>query len=472
VGSRAGFAKAVGLAAALAGLVGCRQILGLDVTPDASAGPAVEAGSPADAGYDAGVLGCGLPATAPSCDTCSRANCCNQSTACAADTMFCAPYETCLGACNGDPACRSQCTIDHPVPATNSAPVSALSACLAAHCEKECGLGCGAFAGYFSEPDAAAACQSCIQQNACQHARACGSSAQCDAFWRCFLACPTLDCKQACVAAEDAGLTAFRPLFQDFSGTCSTACGFGSYWACVGHIGYPVASKMVTWTDWVYDVATQMPVADASVSICNNCPCPTPSFPVLAQGQTDPNGFFTLQFPLTLAPSGQAQSLCVQTSAAGYMTTFFYPGFPFSEPSSSIKDSLEPNVSLGLVLFTAANEEQDLVGLGGTYDPSRGMLAAGVFDCLINAADGVTVSVASNDPLIVPVGAIDGGADAGPTALSGGLPGTGHAVFLNVAPGSYVVTARPPGFDKPIDSVTVNVAAGTLTQVGVFPAPH
>jgi hypothetical protein len=273
---------------------------------------------------------------------------------------------------------------------------------------------------------------------------------------------------------HDAGVADFKPLFQDFSGTCAVPCGFGNYWACAGHIGYPTArSRTVTWTDWVYDVATQAAVPDAGVSICTNCPCPTASFPVLAQGATDADGFFTLQFSQTLSPNGQAQTVCAQTTAAGYMTTFLYAGFPFSEPGSSVKDSLEPGVSLGLVLFTAANAQQDITSLGGTYDPMRGMIAAGIFDCLINPANGVRVTInsSSNDPLVLPVVAIDGGAGAGPTTLSGGLNTDGHAVFLNVPPGSYVVTATPPGMDRPIDQITVNVAARTLTQVGVFPAP-
>ena len=98
---------------------------------------------------------CGLPYGTTTCASCASTSCCAESNACVGDPDFCAPYESCLGACNGDPACRSKCTIDHPVPAVNAAPVSALSACLVSHCEDECGLACGGFAGYLSMPDAA-----------------------------------------------------------------------------------------------------------------------------------------------------------------------------------------------------------------------------------------------------------------------------------------------------------------------------
>jgi hypothetical protein len=460
------FGKAFGIALAAPGLLACRQILGLDVSP------AGEPGASADAGSDAGAGACGLPSGTSTCASCARENCCAESTSCAADSVFCAPYESCLAACVGDPACRSKCTIDHPVPGTSSDPVSALGACLAAKCETQCGLTCGGFAGYLSEPDTSAGCQSCLTQNACANALACGSSADCDAFWRCYLACPTLDCKDACVERHDAGVAAFAPLFKDFSGTCAQPCGFGHYWACAGRIGYPTSkSPTASWTNWVYDEGTQAGVPGANVSICSNCPCPTASFPLLAQGQTGADGFFSLQIPQVLSPNGQSQPLCVETTASGYATTFLYTGFPFSEPTSSIKDSLGPYVSLGLVLFAASNVQQDTTALGGTYDPMRGTIAAGIFDCLTNPADGVYVSIDKSDPLIVLAAPVDAGADAGLTTLSGGFNTDGHAVFFNVAPGSYTLTATPKGLSQPIDQITVNVASGTVTQVGVFPAP-
>lgn len=452
-------------------LPACRQILGLDVPPDAQTASAPEGGALADGGSDA-ASACDLASDTATCASCVRDNCCGEWSSCAADAVFCAPYESCLSACNGDAACRSQCTIDHPIPASSAALVSALGACLAANCETECGLTCGAFAGYLSEPDTSADCKSCLEQNACPHARACGSSAECDEFWRCFLACSTVDCKDACVEAHDAGAAEFKPLFQDFSGTCAGPCGFGNYWACVGRVGFPAAkSPSVTWTNWVYDVGNQAPIADAAVSICGDCPCPAANSPLLGQGQTGADGFFTVQAQQVRNPNGQAQPFCVQTNASGYLTSFLYPGLPFSEPSSSIKDSLEPYVSLGIVLFPESNIKQDVTALGGSYDPMRGTIAAGIFDCLANPADGVFVTLDSNDPKVVLAVPVDAGSGAGLTTRSGGLNTVGHAVFFNVAPGSYALSARPPGFTRPIDQIMVNVAASTVTQVGVFPAP-
>jgi hypothetical protein len=354
----------------------------------------------------------------------------------------------------------------------SSGPVSALSACLAANCETACGLTCGAFAGYLSEPATSGACESCLEQNACLDARTCGSSADCDAFWRCVRACPTIDCKEACPRDHVTGVAEFRNLFQDFSGACAQSCGFGSYWACAGHIDYPVAkAPVVNFTNWVYDISNQLPVANATLSVCANCPCPTAQFPLLAHGKTGIDGYFSISVPLNQASNGKAQLFCIQTSAGAYDTSFFFPGLPYSEPSTSILDALGPPVSLGLVLFSETNMQQDVANLGGVYDPTRGMIAAGIFDCFANPANNVLVSIDSNDPLAVLAEPVDAGADAGLATLSGGYNTNGHAVFFNLAPRTYVLTATPPGLSKPVGQVTVNVAPQTVSQCGLFPGP-
>jgi hypothetical protein len=459
------------MACAALGLVACRQILGLDVAPE---------GQKADGGSDGSGSCSTFPGTAE-CQSCTLTQCCSESSACAQDPN-CTQYETCLATCKGEPYCRSVCTETHPVPAMSSAAVSALSACLAANCESECGLTCGGFAAYLSDHTTSAMCQQClIDNNACPHAQACASSADCDAYWRCVVACPTIDCKEACPLDHDAGFAQFKTLFQDFSGVCAPKCGFGSYWACAGHVaGYPVPKAGLThlnWTNWLYDVGNQAPVVGATVTACANCPCPTPTFPMLGHAQTGPDGFFTLNIQLTRASNGQAQLFCIETNAPGYDTTFFFPGLPFSEQNTTIKDGLGPPVSLGLLAFSPSNVQGFVNGLFmsshkmGQYDPTRGVIAAGIFDCFANPANGVLVSIGSNDPLAALADPVDGGADAGLATLSGGGNTNGHAVFFNLEAGSYVITATPPGLSTPVDQVTVTVASGTVSQVGVFPSP-
>jgi hypothetical protein len=416
-----------------------------------------------------------MPPDAGACESCTASKCCPESNACAKDQNFCGPYEACLAACNGDPTCRSHCTIDNPVPSTSSGAVSALSSCLVANCEAECGLTCGAFAGYLSEPAQAAGCEGCLEQKACPHALTCGASTDCDAYWRCVLACPTIDCKEACPLHHAAGYAEFKTLFQDFSGTCATSCGFGSYWACAGNVGYPVPkAQTLTWTNWVYDAFNQMPVSGATLLVCSsNCPCNL-TYPMIAQGTTGTDGFFTLSIPVKYDSTGQQQLFCIETHAAGYDTSFFFPGLPFSEPNTSSKDGLGPNVSLGLIVFSASNIQTYVMSLPGGHsqDPARGVIAAGIFDCFANpAADGVLVSIGTNDPLAAPSDPVDAGADAGLSTLTGGRNTAGHAVFFNLEAGSYVVTATPPGFSNPVGKVAVTVAPSTVSQLGVFPSP-
>jgi hypothetical protein len=80
---------------------------------------------------------CGLAYGAAACASCAGAHCCAMSTACAVDPA-CSAHESCVGACNGDPKCRSQCTVDHPAGASSQ--VAILGSCLAANCEAECAL--------------------------------------------------------------------------------------------------------------------------------------------------------------------------------------------------------------------------------------------------------------------------------------------------------------------------------------------
>jgi hypothetical protein len=358
------------------------------------------------------------------------------------------------------------------VPATSSGPVSALSACLAAKCENQCGLTCGAFAGYLSEPATAGACETCLEQNGCSDERTCGTSADCDALWRCIRACPTIDCKQACPHDHATGFAESANLFNDFSGLCMLPCGFGNYWECAGHIDYPVAKAPVTtWTNYVYDISDRLAVPNATLLVCANCPCPTAEFPLLAQGTSNLQGYVTIPIPLKQASNGQAEPFCIQVSAPGLDNTFFFPGIPYSEPSISINDALGPPVSLGMVLFSADNIKKVIGSLGGTYDPARGMIAAGIFDCLANPSNQVVVQIDSNDPLAVLAQPFDAGAEAGLATLSGGINTNGHAVFFNLAPRTYVITATPAGFSKPVGQTTVNVAATTVSQCGVFPGP-
>ncbi|MGO9834695.1 MAG: hypothetical protein ACLP1X_10795 [Polyangiaceae bacterium] len=361
-------------------------------------------------------------------------------------------------------------------PASSSALVPALSACLAKNCETQCGLSCGGFAGYFSMPDAAAACATCLEKNACSDERSCGTSAECDAFWRCYLACTTPDCHAVCALTHDAGAEQFQPLYSAFASTCSGPCGYGAYWACAGHVAWPNAmSTEVTYTGWIYDYQTKQGVSGAQVSICTNCPCNSPGNELVAQGQTDSTGHSTISFTQGIFNSGLGSSYCWQVSAPGYLTTFAYDGFPTVETRLAL-NPLNPGTVYGTPIETPANQMANESTLA-PYDSTRSIWVAGnVLDCLTNPVPvgGADVSINVRDPMMVPYNMVDAGADAWPTVATGGanLP-SNIALFFNVPvdAGSVTLTATVPGVGA-VSGETVGVAPDTVTAVAMPPTPN
>jgi hypothetical protein len=462
---RAGWRDLVAVLAAITSIAACRQLVGITDSP----------------ATDLTSTLCGLPYGTNTCASCANTSCCAESTTCAADPV-CSAYEGCLGKCNGDPKCRALCTIDNPVGAASD--VSALSACLASNCETACGLGCGGFASYLSEPDASTACASCIQKNACTQATACGSSAECDAFWRCYLACQTPDCQWACAGDHDAGVALFRPLYQDFSSTCAGPCGYGSDWACAGHITWPNAkSRTVTWTWWVYDFQTGAGIPGAEVSICGSstgpgCPCPTSTNRVLAQAPTDWNGYATLTFQQELTPTGGGSSYCAQTTAPGYLANLAAQEYPNTGPVVSITNSLLATTAWGIALQTPGAQASDSVANGAASDPTVApVVAAGIYDCLGSPANGVDVSI-TGPPAVAD--AVDGGplnraiavfgVDAGPGGSTTAQSIGGRVFFLDVPAGNVMLTATVPGVGV-VSQVSMTAAANTITQVAMPPTP-
>ena len=163
---------------AVVALYSCRQVAGIEDAPLEKLTSAA----------------CGLPYGTTECASCVQANCCKESTSCAADSL-CAPYFQCLGACAmGDWACRSRCRYENSYSAAAELPD--LYACTVRECQKECGLACGAAEYTLPPPDAAAACQSCLVDNDCKSAQACTSTAACLSWAQCYNSCSTPDCPE------------------------------------------------------------------------------------------------------------------------------------------------------------------------------------------------------------------------------------------------------------------------------------
>jgi hypothetical protein len=389
------------------------------------------------------------------------------------DERGCAPYEMCLGNCNGNPKCRAQCEIDDL--GFTAPEVSALGACLASKCETACGLACGGFPALFGTPDTAATCQSCFANNACVPASACASSVDCVAYLSCAHACPTLDCRQACAGTHDAGAALFAPLLPVLVGTCSTPCAYGRNWSCVGNVSWPVAqSQTVAMTTFVATGPGVTPVSGAEVSVSEYCPPSAEAgVDILGHGQTNEAG--TVEFPVLSQGNrnngpgaGHGLDGCITVTSASFLQTLWYWGFPLTEPAvgwmfgtptASVSGTYVPVISAAD--FMALNAAAGI----STPDLTRGIVGVTIFDCDLFGAPDVQVKIGSNDPDIRLLYGTSFSATLNATDTSG------EALFVNVSPGTLTLTATPNALGKPSSRVTVNVQANTFTEVLMLPTP-
>jgi hypothetical protein len=438
------------LALALAaGVVGaCRQVIGIDQYFNA----------PADAGSDAGSTVCGPSYGTATCASCVSASCCSQSTACAADQdPTCAAYESCFGNCNGAPKCWAQCLADFPA---SGADVTALSVCMATHCETQCSLACGAFAATNVQPDAAISCQSCIASKACAETRACARSSDCDAIQRCVLGCATQDCRDTCYTAHgvdpaysyepDGGNGGVHGLFTTAVEQCQTQCGFND-WSCVGHESWPAPeSAKETLYFWVKDYSTGLPVAGADVALCGNedIPCAAP----FATATTNMAGAVSLPFQNAQGIGGQlgvGLTGFLMVTSPTIRPYYYYWGYPLSQTAAYLYGEVT----------TPESFQQISASLNVIPDPRRGTVGVAVYCCSQTAGNvaGVQVNLNTADAMtqsFTPTGVATNITDS-----------TGLLVFGNVPAGNVTVTAIPTVLKKASSTVTANVRAGATTQV-------
>jgi hypothetical protein len=457
----------VGLVASLfavAGIAACRQLVGITDNPPTDLTSTL----------------CGLPYGTNVCASCVNTSCCTESTACAADPV-CSAYESCLGTCNGDPKCRSQCTIDNPVGV--AADVSALSACLATNCETACGLTCGGVADLISEPDAAVSCEQCLKGSQCAQAEACASSEPCVAFVMDFLAFSRLDSIEVSEQAQcassaasglefliggvssicgknpptldpDASASSTAGAFAQSYGACTTPCAIGNYWACVDHVTWPSPnSTTYTFGYTVTDFVNSQPVAGALVQVCSagdeNCS------QMLTQGTTDADGRVSLTFQNIREGSGLGLNGFLRTTAADIVPLDYYWGFPLVEAQL-------PNLSGTAISPTELQDQWNALGVAA--DPTRGTVIVSVADCRVQVAPGVKITLTTADMFTQAF------STTGATTSTTGQSGT--VVFANVPAGNTTITATPLALGKPSSQATVTVHPGTITEALMYPTPN
>jgi hypothetical protein len=449
------------LAMSIATLSACRQIVDFrdEPQPDAQTGmPTLSLGQmPPDAGANA----CGLGYGTESCADCIRTNCCEESNTCATDTS-CSPYESCAGACAGDPRCRVQCAIDFPPINSDDGP--ALDACLATHCEGDCGLTCGGAINANSyiggPPEEAAACESCIQANGCDAARACGASAQCAAFRRCWDSCATQDCKTACYSFHDPGPD-WASFKDTIGGSCAVACGRGSDWSCVGRVSWPrPKADTVTFTIEVKDYVSGSTFSNVDVSLCSrmDVDCQNP----VAHGSTGPAGRVVLSFREPTVNSFLGLDGYVQVTSPDIIPYRFYWGGPLSESHYELIDQTVGNIAIRL--FTPNDAKQLGASIGIPYDPNATGLIAGVNDCELHASSGVQVAAEPTSPAVKEAYGLSR------TAMATDMSNP-YALIAYLPEGSVDVVATPLALGKASSRQTVTVRKGWFTFIDMLPTP-
>jgi len=447
------------------GVAGCRQIVGVTELNDQVCGAFGDSG---------------IPLTG-ACSACAMGSCCSQATACLA-SVPCASLEACLAQCNGDPACRSQCTIDNPIVGNADIP-AALDACLVSQCEDACGLTCGALSKV-APPDAAAACATCIESVACGQAQSCAQSPVCQGAQLCLENCTTGDCSGTCNAPEDDGGTPFcvancgpsqcvapcsggpaSTLEFNFSaqvdGMCEDQCRIGNNWWCVGNEQYqypaPISATRQVIVGFIDDVKSQ-PQVGVTVEMCSSkdpeCAAP------LDTQVTNDGGVVTMTDQSGAGNGGDIglNGFFKLTSPSLYPTTVYW-GFPLSEPHGVIGTPIP---------VFPAGDWQDLLEVADvSADSMRGHIAVVALDCLGSQAPGVTFTATGTDSettLLYFVG--------GTLSTDGGTDRSGSAFFLNVPVGTTTVSAIPAGLGGQISGQeTVYVRAGAVTEVSVAPTP-
>jgi hypothetical protein len=446
---------------ALTSVVACRQLVGITDNPPEDLVTSI----------------CGLPYGTNTCASCVSASCCTESTACASDPT-CAAYEGCLGKCNGDPKCRSQCTIDNPVGTASD--VSALSACLASKCESPCDLECGGVADLISEPDAAVACQQCIAKVACSQAELCASSEACDAYSRSLLAFSTLDSQEVhelllCGDSAASGLAfniggnvdvcGANPAIDPDAGlssaadsykfACSTPCATGNYWACVGQgVSWPVPKTTTSTIDLqVTDQRTDAQVIGALAQVCSPGDTTCSSSTELTHGTTDVNGRVSLTFQNLRDPGGHGLNGFVRVTSQNIVPYDDYWGFPLVEADLPFLDA---------ETVTPAELQEEWNAVEATGDPMRGTLDVYVGDCLYQPAPGVKIVL---NPDNITQGFSSTGTATTMTDQSGIM------FFVNVPAGLTQITATPVALGKPASQVNVTVQPGAVTLAVMYPTP-
>ena len=218
-------------------------------------------------------------------------------------------------------------------------------------------------------------------------------------------------------------------------------------WGCVGKVEPLPAGKTYTLTTRILDLITNQPAPGITIKLCNkyDAPCATPL--PLAKNTPEDDGRVTVDLP-----SDVEAYLDVQGGD-------YYPQLIFFEHLAQPTNEVVYAVSSAAVASLAATA-------GVTLDPAKGILLVRTTDCQLEPTAGASVTVFPSDQ---ETRFYTVNKTTNPNASQ--TDSAGDSGFINVTPGTAIVTATIGPMGKQYGKVSTLVRAGTMTAQILRPTP-
>jgi hypothetical protein len=221
-----------------------------------------------------------------------------------------------------------------------------------------------------------------------------------------------------------------------------------SDYSCVGQLSAPTFQPgMSKGTVWLRDYVSGDLIPGAPIRVCGisdgNCDSPVDA------GVTDIIGVWPLEVP-TSSPYYYEVG-----SVPGFVSTLF---FEYTQPGA-------PGFERTLTPMSEGELGRMIAALGAMADPARGHIIAGVLDCAVAPAVGVTLDVGVDDALV------GYWQDGTPMPEATATTADGHALVGNLPPGPVTLVASLPGSGEILSTRLLHVRAGGLSFVTIDPRP-
>jgi 5-hydroxyisourate hydrolase-like protein (transthyretin family) len=236
-------------------------------------------------------------------------------------------------------------------------------------------------------------------------------------------------------------------------GTSGSGGSTGGAFGCLGKVVLPTTTETQgQLTALVADGLTQQPVAGVTTKLCklDDLTCATP----VGTTTTDAKGLFTVDLPLTSKGFDGYGEL----SLSGYLTTLLYASAPvIPDPGNQSTYLVVTEAAFGIAAQAS----------GVQIDPSKGTILAWMYDCDRKSASGLSLEVAGGAGGTIAY--LQGGGTISTTATE--TDAGGIAYLLNAPPGKLTLTSKRASTGEQAGTATINVRAGSMTELFFWPTP-